>query len=352
MGIHTGPPGSKAVLSAAVISVLILVHLFVPAGGAGAEGNSGGAPQEDGGTGAPAAGDIWQEPATGMAFVWVPGGCFMMGTKAGGVFRETRRRNPVKEEHGFAVTALSVLSSLFPAGCTSSKSHEIFNSQTADERPVREVCVDGFWMGQHEVTNAQFRHFRPSHDSGSYKGIDLDGDRQPVVYVSWYDVRAFVEWLNRQGPETFRLPTEAEWEYACRAGNPASRFWGDDPHDACTYANVHDNDSRSKVGFTLPRHRCSDGYVATAPVGSYKPNAFGLYDMLGNVWEWCEDIYTDKAYTRLRRKNPVNIGGGTYRVRRGGSWCNLPRGIRCSNRGGNSPEAKYDGLGFRIVRQK
>jgi sulfatase modifying factor 1 len=140
----------------------------------------------------------WQEPVTGMVFAWVPGGCFEMGTPD-----SEKGRDP-------------------------------------NEGPVHKVCVDGFWMGQNEVTNAQYRRFKSGHDSKEYKGNSLNGDNQPAVYVSWFDARAFADWLSRQnsGKYTFRLPTEAEWEFACRAGTRKARFWGDDPDDACRYANV------------------------------------------------------------------------------------------------------------------
>lgn len=253
----------------------------------------------------PAPGTTWTEPTMGMEFVWVPGGCFQMGSYDG----------------------------------------------EADEKPVHEVCVDGYWMGKYEVTNAQYRKFKSGHDSGKYEGVSLNGGNQPVVYVSCEDAQAFVTWLNQRGAGsgTFRLPTEAEWEYAARGGTTTSRFWGDDPDQACGYANISDRTAKRQwPGWTITG--CDDGFAATAPVGSFRPNAFGLYDMLGNVWEWTEDIYGDKAYGSLGRDNPIYTGGGSYRVTRGGSWADAPAHVRCAFRGNRESGGRGSGLGFRLVR--
>ena len=258
----------------------------------------------------PEQGKVWRDPVTGMEFVRVPGGCFEMGSPSG---EEGRHSN---------------------------------------EGPVHEVCVDEFWMGKFEVTNAQYRQFRSVHNSKDYKGNSLNGDNQPAVYVSWEDAKAFAKWLSEKsgGRYQFRLPTEAEWEYACRAGTSTARYWGDDPDDACGYANVHDQTSKRVNKFDWSHHECDDGYAVTAPVGSFKPNAFGLYDMLGNIWEWCEDIYSGDAYSKHQRNNPIYVDGGSYRVIRGGSWSDGPGYVRSANRGGNSPGGRHDDLGFRLLR--
>jgi len=250
----------------------------------------------------------WREPVTGMAFVWVPGGCFEMGTPA--------------SEKG----------------------------RGSDEGPVHKVCVDGFWMGQYEVTNAQFRRFRSGHDSKEYKGNTLNGDNQPAVYVSWNNAKAFADWLRQKnsGKYTFRLPSEAEWEYACRAGTKTARFWGDDPNEACGYANVHDRTSKQVNKFKWENHNCDDGYAVTATVGSFKANELCLNDMLGNVWEWSEDWYG--KYSSGSQKNPKGPSGGSNRVIRGGSWYNLPRDVRCGRRSDDHPGNTNRNLGFRLVR--
>ena len=254
----------------------------------------------------------WKEPVTGMDFVWVPGGCFLMGS-------------PQTEK-----------------------------GRDQDEAPVHEVCVDGFWMGKVEVTNGQFRKFQPNHDSRDYSGFSLNGDNQPAVYVSWTDAVNFAQWLQTKngGQYRFRLPTEAEWEYSCRAGAETARYWGDTPAGTCSHENVADQTAFRQWAVDNV-HDCDDGYAATAPVGSFQPNPFGLYDMLGNVWEWCLDVYSVDAYIRHDRKNPLNSNEslGSDRVIRGGSWHSGPNGVRCAERGSGLPGGMNDDLGFRLVRE-
>jgi formylglycine-generating enzyme required for sulfatase activity len=252
---------------------------------------------------------LWTEPITGMSFVWIPGGCFQMGSPT--------------EEVG----------------------------RNANECPHHSVCVDGFWMGKEEVNNEQYRTFRSQHSSGSYKDYTLDSRDQPVVSVSWEDARAFAGWLSTKhnGQYRFRLPTEAEWEYACRSGTQTSRYWGNDPKKACQYESVLDITSST----TWPNracHRCEDGYKVTAPVGSFQPNAFGLHDMLGNAMEWCEDSYSNEAYATHQRNNPIYRSEGPYRVMRGGSWSCGPDGVRCARRSSDKAKSRFPDVSFRLVR--
>ncbi len=254
----------------------------------------------------------WKEPLTGMEFVWVPGGCFLMGS-------------PQTEKN-----------------------------READEGPVHEVCVDGFWMGRTEVTNGQFRKFHPDHTSKDYSGVSLNGDSQPAVFVSWVDANNFAQWLRSQngGQYKFRLPTEAEWEYSCRAGSESSRYWGDDSAKACAYENIADLTGKRQWGWEQSQD-CEDGYAATAPVGSFQPNDFGLYDMIGNVWQWCQDVYSVDAYVKHDRINPLFSveSGGSSRVIRGGCWHCEEGKIRCAARRSGLPGGMNDDLGFRIVRE-
>ena len=245
------------------------------------------------------------DPSTGMKFVFIKGGCFQMGDSVG--------------------------------------------EGEPSERPAHEVCVSDFYLGQDEVTNGQFKKFRPQHNSGKSQGISLDEEKQPVVNVSWEDAVGFAQWLSQKSGQTYRLPTEAEWEYAARAGSNQSRFWGNNPNEACTYANVADLKAKEhREKWTV--FSCNDGYAVSAPVGSFKPNGYGLYDMMGNVWEWCEDVYNSEAYTKLPKDNPLYAGYGEYRVMRGGGWSNGPLGIRSSHRVGLSPDFGHHSLGFRLVK--
>lgn len=251
------------------------------------------------------AGAAYTEPLTGMQFVSIKGGCFEMGDLSGG--------------------------------------------GDINERPVHQVCVSSFDMGKYEVTNAQYRKFKPNYNSGKLEGFTLNKDNQPVVNVNWYEAVAYAKWLSKKSGQHFRLPTEAEWEYAARAGTTTSRYWGNNPNEACKYANVADMTAK-KYQPNWATFTCNDGYAVTAPVGSFKPNQFGLYDMLGNVWEWCKDVYNSEAYKKLPKDNPDYEGMGEYRVMRGGGWSNGPLGIRSSHRVGLSPDFGHHALGFRLVR--
>lgn len=254
---------------------------------------------------------LWRESITGIEFVWVHGGCFEMGS-------------PLSEKGRFP-----------------------------DEGPVHEVCVDGFWMGKHEVTNGQYRRFIAQHDSKSYQGYSLNGDDQPAVNVSWEEAKAFAEWLTKQyrSKNIFRLPSEAEWEFACRAGTKTSRYWGDDPSQACKHENTADQTTGRHWPHFLV-HPCEDGYLVSASIGKFTPNPFGLYDMLGNVLEWCEDVYDKDAYQRHQQKNPFYKEGGSFRVSRGGSWYYEPSNERCAYRHSDfrANDRAMD-QGFRLVMQ-
>jgi len=245
------------------------------------------------------------DPATGMEFVLVKGGCYAMGDSVG--------------------------------------------DGDPNERPVHEVCVSDFSIGEYEVTNGQYRQFDPQHNSNRAESDQLNDDRQPVVHVSWEDAKAYADWLSEKSGASYRLPTEAEWEYAARAGVMASRFWGNNPDEACKYANVADLTAKQHwAKWTV--FACDDKFSQSAPVGSFMPNGNGLYDMLGNVWEWCEDVYNSEAYTKLPKDNPVFTGMGEYRVMRGGGWSNGPLGVRSSHRVGLSPDFGHHALGFRLVK--
>jgi len=236
-----------------------------------------------------------------------------------------------------------------PGGCFNMGSPEDEPNREDDEGPVHEVCVDGFWMSRYEVTNRQFKEFKGYHNSGSRYGIDLDGDEQPVVSIKWEDAVEFADWLSEETGQLYRLPTEAEWEYAARAGGAAAYPWGEDSSRACEFANVKDK-STNEVDSEWGMHQCDDGMPVTSPVGFFKPNAFGLYDMIGNAWEFCADGYDNEAYVSSPRENPVHEDGD-YRVIRGGAWDSPDGEARVAARDIIRPRAMKNNVGIRLVRE-
>ncbi|MDY0107464.1 MAG: SUMF1/EgtB/PvdO family nonheme iron enzyme, partial [Giesbergeria sp.] len=178
------------------------------------------------------------------------------------------------------------------------------------------------------------------------------GDDHPVVNVTWNDAQALAAWLSRTEGHHYRLPTEAEWEYACRAGTRTRYPHGNDPQGLVKTANTFDQDAAA----FWPRWRQhalagSDGYAFTAPVGRFVPNAFGLHDMLGNAWEWVSDWHGDRYYAHAPRTDPQGPQEGSVRVRRGGSWHTWSLYARCSYRNWNSPDTRYTLVGMRLVRE-
>jgi sulfatase modifying factor 1 len=234
-----------------------------------------------------------------------------------------------------------------PAG--SFRMGDIQGGGDSDEKPVHRVSVGEFAMGMYEVTFAEYDKFADA--TGREKSDDRGWGRgnRPVIYVSWHDATAYTKWLSNQTGKNYRLPTEAEWEYAARAGTETARYWGNDSDLACSYANVHDNTSKEKNGFSLvwAHHNCTDGYAKTAPVGSFKQNKFGLYDMLGNLWEWtCSEFdnkYKGKEKQCVTTANRLSV--------RGGSWHFFAGNVRSADRFGPTPTNRNDFFGFRVSRQ-
>lgn len=170
----------------------------------------------------------------------------------------------------------------------------------------------------------------------------------PVVNVSWNDAKAFCAWLSRKEKKTYRLPTEAEWEYACRAGSITAFHNGDDSEGLAQVGNVADGTAKAVLP-TLKAITAKDGYVFTAPVGSFKKNGFGLFDLHGNVWEWFEDRYDAKGYENEPVRDPTGPATGSSRAFRGGSWDRAAGRCRSAARGGNSPTFRNFILGFRVI---
>ncbi|MFH2069613.1 MAG: SUMF1/EgtB/PvdO family nonheme iron enzyme [Elusimicrobiota bacterium] len=197
----------------------------------------------------------------------------------------------------------------------------------SDEKPPHKVYLDAYYIDKYEVTFEQYDKFceatgrkKPS-DSGWGRGT------RPVINVNWNDAVAYANYYGK------RLPTEAEWEKACRSGSETKYCFGDSKSELGEYGWYSSN---------------SGGW--THPVGSKKPNRWGLYDMHGNVWEWCSDWYDGGYYKNSPYRNPKGPGSGTYRVLRGGSWINNASNCRSTDRGGSTPGIRSDyGWGFRCA---
>ena len=174
-------------------------------------------------------------------------------------------------------------------------------------------------------------------------------DEHPVVNVSWNDAVAFCKWLSRKEGKTYRLPTEAEWEYACRAGTTTRYYSGDDPETLAEVGNVADATFKAKFPDWKYTIKASDGYVFTAPVGKFKPNAFGLYDMHGNAWQWCADWYGEDYYAASPADDPTGPDSVNGRVLRGSSWLSGPDSTRSARRIRYPPGNRFDFAGFRVA---
>jgi formylglycine-generating enzyme required for sulfatase activity len=226
----------------------------------------------------PRAGEVWKEPVTGMEFVWIPAGEFIMGSNEG---------------------------------------HEL-------NQPAHPVHVEGFWMGRYEVTQGQWKAIM-NNNPAHYK----KGDNYPIEMVSWNDAQDFIQKLNGRGGNLFRLPTEAEWEYACKAGTPGQR--NGELRDIAWFAENSNS--------------------TTHLVGQKKPNVWGLYDMLGNVWEWCQDWWgVYNSYYIVN--NPTGPSSGSTRVFRGGSFDSNAESVGADLRRADNASFRLIDLGLRLVRLK
>ena len=196
----------------------------------------------------------------------------------------------------------------------------------SDERPVHDVTIgEPFRIGVHEVTQEQFEKVMGTNPS------NLKAANRPVEQVTWQQAVEFCERLSEKENATYRLPTEAEWEYACRAGTQTVFYWGD--------------------SFDTGYFWCGyNGGRGSQEVGKRKPNAWGLHDMSGNVWEWCADRYDARAYTAEERTDPQGPDEGQYRVVRGGSWYGTPEDCRSANRMRLGPDTRMHTVGFRVCR--
>nr|WP_305907291.1 formylglycine-generating enzyme family protein [Methylomarinum sp. Ch1-1]MDP4520031.1 formylglycine-generating enzyme family protein [Methylomarinum sp. Ch1-1] len=175
-------------------------------------------------------------------------------------------------------------------------------------------------------------------------------DDEPVTCVSFYDINQYIAWLNQTTGQHYRLPTEAEWEYAARAGRNTSYFWGNNADLSCRYANAADLSEFSGVGWPIP-HQCIDQYFFAAPVKQFLPNQFGLYDMLGNVWEWtCSQFLNDYQGQEQRCLNGDENNNALFIAVRGGGWNADPARVRAAYRNWHSPWVRLATWGFRLVK--
>jgi len=253
-------------------------------------------------------------------------------------------------------------------------------SGESDEHPQHRVRISGFALGQSEVTQAQWAAVvKAAQKSGDADAAKLqvdpssfNGTLRPVESVSWCDAARFANALSRlehrrpaysvgtdceQGgavgwdhaADGYRLPTEAEWEYAARAGTGKAYYFGDDPDQLCGYANVADQTGKKKYP-TWTIADCDDGQAETAPVCSYTKSPWGLCDMIGNVWEWTWDVYDSGWYGRSSAADPAGPADrGGHRVLRGGSWYASPGSARSANRNVGPPSSAFGSMGLRLV---
>lgn len=234
----------------------------------------------------------------GMTFIWVAPGSFYMGSPDAEPFRD------------------------------------------ANEVRHKQEIKKGFYLQETEVTLGQWRRFMGK----SFFDRRPGGDDIPATRVSFYDCEKFIRKLNKTFMGGYRLPTEAEWEYACRAGTQTAYSWGNDiTCDKAMYAN-----SRKNVADCQTYYK-SAGIPENGPadVRSFPPNPWGFYDMHGNVWEWCSDEYRD--YMRYESNRGYDAIDAAYRIRRGGSWYKYPQYLRSANRAYAHPSAKFKTTGFRLV---
>ena len=229
-----------------------------------------------------------------------------------------------------------------PAGTFTMGSPASEEGRYDKEGPRHSVTIPApFAVGVYEVTFAEWDTCVRAGGCGGYAPADEGWGRgsRPVINVSWDDAQAYVSWLSQQTGARYRLLSEAEWEYVARAGSRTARYWGESESGQCRYANGHDDDAP-----------CSDGYEYTAPVGSFAPNVFGLYDVLGNVWEWTQDCWNRSYAGAPADGSAWQSGDCGDRVLRGGSWFSYPRLLRSAYRLWSPTVFRNYLNGFRVAR--
>lgn len=277
----------------------------------------------------------------------------------------------------FAVTVpdmISIPGGLFTMGCVEGRDNVAGNC-VENEKPAQPVNVDAFKLAKTEVTLAQFRAFiddtayqTTAEQAGSCWSRQSNGvwsyaqghswqdlgfaqtDNDPVACISWHDAQAYTEWLSGKTGETYRLPTEAEWEYAARAGTEFAYSWGQCT-SGCKHANMADAKGQAFFDDWAARDcaPCNDGYSYTAPVAHYQANPFGLHDMHGNVWEWTQDTYRSYSNDDETAEHSAHSAHSDKRVYRGGSWDEEPWQIRAAYRQAAPENHRHSLIGFRVA---
>ncbi len=220
---------------------------------------------------------------------------------------------------------------MIPAGTF--RMGDIQGGGDSDEKPVHQVSIKSFAMGRYEVTFAEYDKFTEATVRSKPEDEGWGRGNRPVINVSWKDATAYTVWLSQQTGKTYRLPTEAQWEYAARAGTETTYWWGNDI--GSNKANCY-------------KDYCGDNFKYTAPVGSFAPNQFGLFDTVGNVWEWTCSEY--EAKYNNKEKKCIRQKSGSPRALRGGAWSRLPRGVRAAGRNRNSHGGRGNSVGLRLAR--
>ena len=234
---------------------------------------------------------------------------------------------------GINMRMIYVEGGTFIMGCTGDQGGEC----VSDESPNRQTTVGSFYIGMLEITQSQWEKVMGTSISQQRNKADPEyplrgtGSDYPMYYVSWEEAKEFCARLSRQTGRNYSLPTEAEWEYAARGGkkNEGTKYAGGWSIDDVAWYSGNSNSST---------HLC----------GTKRSNALGIYDMSGNVWEWCEDWYGDQ-YLQYDNNNPKGASTGSYRVLRGAGWGSSAEGCRVASRGGNKPAIRYFNIGFRVV---